>query len=57
MYGVPVVSSTMAWHCTVCSPYCITMHSYYLCRSVVTTELVSLQDEDSARTTVLDVNG
>ena len=40
----------MTWHCIVYSLYCISMCIVYLCRSFVTTELVSLLDEESART-------
>ena len=57
-YVVPVVSSTMAWHCIIYSLYSKYYDVVSLCRIFVTTELVSLRYEGSARNRgVLDVDG
>ena len=57
VYDVLVVSSTMAWHCTSLMSL-LQCDVFSRCRGFVTTELVPLQEEESARTRgVLDVDG
>ena len=42
VYVVPSVSSTMAWHCVVYSPYCISVyyHLCYVCLGFGATEVI-----------------